>query len=61
MLQVATKDDWALVMLDLSRNTNNCDKGIQECGSDMSYYFFIIFIILSNYLILNVISLLLVD
>ena len=67
LFKCLTCDNWADIMLDFSKTPPNCIENV-DCGSskiiinikyflkflEMSYFYFISFMIVSNYLLMNV-------
>jgi len=52
LMRVSTGEDWNKIMYDVSRVPPHCIPG-ETCGSEYAYLFFIIFIMLCSFIMLN--------
>ena len=58
LFQIATAEDWAIIMNDCI-NPKKCKAGIKDCGSKFAIPYFVVYLIFTNFIVINMFVLIL--
>ena len=61
LIKCSITNDWSLIMVDMSHTGSECNEEEHNCGSSYAYIYFIVFQIITNYFIMNIISLIILS